>query len=88
MHEPSATANPLAGRVRRRPEEQGIALLVVLLLSMILIPFASEFAWQIQLEAKTAINVTDQLLLDNAIDAQREVILAQVEYDATTPMAT
>ncbi|MDJ0973978.1 MAG: type II secretion system protein GspK [Planctomycetota bacterium] len=75
-------AHALVGRVRRSEGEQGIALLVVLLLSLILIPFAGEFAWQIQLEAKTSINVTDQLLLDNAIDAQREVVLAQIEYES------
>ncbi len=69
-------------KVIRRKGEEGIALLTVLLLSMILIPFASEFAYQINLESKTAQNVTDQLLLDNAIDAQREVILAQIEYES------
>lgn len=77
-----APRHALAGRVHRPEGEQGIALLVVLLLSLILIPFAGEFAWQIQLEAKTSINVTDQLLLDNAIDAQREVVLAQIEYES------
>ncbi len=82
LPESNAASHPLQGRIVRREGERGIALLVVLLLSMILIPFASEFAWQIQLEAKTSINVTDQLLLDNAIDAQREIVLAQIEYES------
>ena len=66
----------------QRPQsERGAALLVVLLLSMILVPFASEFAFQIQLEAKTAQNVIDQLAIDNALLGQYEIVLARLRYD-------
>ena len=67
---------------RRRPEERGIALLIVMLLMLVLLPFAAEFSYQIQIESRTASNVSDQLKLDNAIDGQREIVLARIEYDA------
>ena len=67
---------------RPRPApERGIALLIVLLLSMVLIPFAAEFAFQIDMEAKTAANVTDQLMLDNAIEGQYQIMLARFRHD-------
>ena len=66
----------------RAAGERGIALLIVLLLSMVLIPFAAEFAFQIDMEAKTAHNVKDQLMLDNAIEGQYQVMLARFSHDA------
>ncbi len=66
---------------RHRPEERGIALLIVMLLMLVLLPFAAEFSYQIQIESRTASNVSDQLKLDNAIDGQREIVLARIEYD-------
>jgi type II secretory pathway component PulK len=68
--------------IRRRDGERGIALLLVLLLSLILVPFASEFALQVNLEATTAVNVADELKIENAIDGQYEIMLAQFRYDA------
>jgi type II secretory pathway component PulK len=53
----------------------------VFLLVLILIPFATEFAIQVSLESRTARNVTDQLLIENAIDGQFEVVLARLRYD-------
>ena len=73
---------PIGMQPPQRPQsERGAALLVVLLLSMILVPFASEFAFQIQLEAKTAQNVIDQLAIDNALLGQYEIVLARLRYD-------
>ena len=77
---PRAPRAPRA--VRQRPEERGIALLIVMLLMLVLLPFAAEFSYQIQIESRTASNVSDQLKLDNAIDGQREIVLARIEYDA------
>jgi len=64
-----------------RAEERGIALLVVIMLGAILIPFSAEFAYQINLEVLTANNVIDHLTIDNAIDSQFEVVRARLEYD-------
>jgi type II secretory pathway component PulK len=61
--------------------ERGIALLVVIMLGAILVPFAAEFAYQITLEAITADNVTDQLAIDNAIESQYQIVLARLRYD-------
>ena len=61
--------------------ERGIALLVVIMLGAILVPFSAEFAYQINLEVLTANNVIDHLTIDNAIDRQLEVVLARLEYD-------
>lgn len=61
--------------------ERGIALLVVIMLGAILVPFSAEFAYQINLEVLTANNVIDHLTIDNAIDSQLEVVLARLEYD-------
>jgi type II secretory pathway component PulK len=58
-----------------------MALLVVLLLTMIIVPFAAEFAYQISLETMTADNVTAQLKIDNAIESQYEAFLARLRYD-------
>jgi type II secretory pathway component PulK len=68
-------------RIHRRQGERGIALLLVLLLSLILVPFASEFTMQVNLEATTAVNVSDELKIENAIDGQYEVMLAQFRFD-------
>jgi type II secretory pathway component PulK len=65
-----------------RSGERGLALLLVLLLSLILLPFAVEFAYQVDLESRTALNVTDQLKIENAIDGQFEIMLARLRYDA------
>ena len=61
--------------------EQGFALLLVLILSLVLLPFAVEFSMQVSLETRTAINVTDQLKIENAIDGQYEIMLAHLRYD-------
>ncbi len=66
----------------RRPEERGFALLLVLLLSLILLPFAVEFAMQVKLESQTAVNVTSELQIENEIDGQYEIMLARLRYDA------
>lgn len=63
------------------PSERGFALLLVLLLSLVLLPFAVEFSMQVRLETQTAINVTDQLKIENAIDGQYEIMLAHLRYD-------
>jgi type II secretory pathway component PulK len=76
------TTPPHLRAPRTRPGERGIALLMVLLLSMILFPFAVQFALQVSLEARTAQNVTDQLLIENAIDGQLEIVLSRLGYDA------
>ena len=73
--------NPSSPYRPRAQAERGIALLIVLLLSMVLIPFAAEFAFQIDMEAKTAHNVTDQLMLDNAIEGQYQIMLARFRHD-------
>lgn len=78
---PTAPADRAA--VPPRPSaERGIALLVVLLLTLIIVPFAAEFAYKISLEAMTAENVTAQLAIDNAIAGQYEVFLARLGHDA------
>ena len=64
-----------------RPHQTGIALLVVLMLGAIIIPFAAEFAYQISIESITASNVTDQLALDNALESQYQIVLARLAYD-------
>jgi type II secretory pathway component PulK len=64
-------------------QPRGMALLLVLILSAILMPFALEFSMQVHLETRTAINVTDQLKIDNEIDGQYEIMLARLRYDAT-----
>lgn len=69
-------------RTLRRASEGGFALLLVMLLLLILAPFAYEFSMQVQLEAKTAQNVTDQLMIANELDGQYEIMLARLRYDA------
>jgi len=84
MHHPQLLRLPrpyVPHQPRQRPEERGIALMIVILLMLVLLPFAAEFSYQIQIESRTASNVSDQLKLDNAIDGQREIILARIEYD-------
>lgn len=61
--------------------QAGIALLVVMMLGAIIIPFAAEFAYQISIESITASNVTDQLALDNALESQYQIVLARLAYD-------
>ncbi len=61
--------------------ERGFALLLVIILSLVLLPFAVEFSMQVSLETRTAINVTDQLKVENAIDGQYEIMLAHLRYD-------
>ncbi|MDJ0522802.1 MAG: type II secretion system protein GspK [Planctomycetota bacterium] len=63
--------------------QAGIALLVVMMLGAIIIPFAAEFAYQISIESITASNVTDQLALDNALESQCQIVLARLSYDGT-----
>ena len=53
-----------------------------MILSLVLMPFAVEFSMQVQLETRTALNVTDQLKIDNEIDGQYEIMLAHLRYDA------
>jgi len=65
----------------RARRQTGIALLVVLMLGAIIIPFAAEFAYQISIESITASNVTDQLALDNALESQYQIVLARLAYD-------
>ena len=62
-------------------KQSGIALLVVMMLAAIIIPFAAEFAYQIALEYTTAFNVSDQLAIDNAIESQYQIVLARLEHD-------
>jgi type II secretory pathway component PulK len=65
-----------------RPDpERGFALMLVLLLSLILLPFAASFTNQVQYEAKTALNVSEQLVIENAIDGQFEIMLARLRFD-------
>jgi type II secretory pathway component PulK len=64
-----------------RRRASGIALLVVIMLGAILVPFAAEFAYQITLEAITANNVADQLAIDNAIESQYQIVLARLRHD-------
>lgn len=59
-----------------------MALLIVLLLVLILAPFAEHYARQVGLEVRTARNVVDQLAIENAIDGQFELVLARLEHDA------
>ncbi|MFM8980872.1 MAG: hypothetical protein ACKOSS_10500 [Planctomycetia bacterium] len=73
----------MAAAARRRDGERGIALLIVLLLVLIIAPFAEHYARQVGLEARTARNVVDQLAIENAIDGQFELVLARLEQDAT-----
>ena len=62
-------------------KQTGIALLVVMMLAAIIIPFAAEFAYQIALEYTTAFNVSDQLAIDNAIESQYQIVLARLQHD-------
>ena len=66
----------------RSAREGGFALLLVLLLSLILLPFAVEFAMQVRLESQTAVNVTSELQIENEIDGQYEIMLARLRYDS------
>ena len=61
--------------------ERGIALLVVLLLASVLLPFIVHFALQIDMESQTALNVKEQLAIDNAIEGQYQIVLSRLEHD-------
>lgn len=76
--------SPAAPQAARRTRQRGIALLVVIMLGAILVPFAAEFAYQITLEAITANNVIDQLAIDNAIESQYQIVLSRLRHDAST----
>lgn len=65
-----------------RAGERGIALMIVMLLAIVLIPFAAEFAYQIDFESRMSQNVTHQVIIDKAIDGQREIVLANLEFDS------
>jgi type II secretory pathway component PulK len=69
------------GQAPTRSGERGIALLIVLILLLILVPFAGEFSRQVMLEVRTAQNVADQLMLENALDGQFEILLARLKHD-------
>ena len=58
-----------------------MALMVVLLLTMVLVPFAAQFAYQINLEAITARNVKDELMIDLAIEGQYQIMLGRLRQD-------
>ena len=60
-----------------------MALLIVMLLLLVLAPFASEFGGQVAFEVRTARNVADQLAIQNAIDGMAEIVQARLKYDAT-----
>ncbi len=64
-------------------DQSGIALLVVMMLGAIIIPFAAEFAYQISIESITASNVTDQLAIDNSLESQYQIVLARLAHDGT-----
>jgi type II secretory pathway component PulK len=70
------------GPPRFRQSERGIALLIVMLMAAVLIPFASEFAFQIDVESRTALNVKEQLAIDNAIEGQYQILVTRIEHDA------
>ena len=61
--------------------ERGLALLVVLLLASVLLPFIVHFALQIDMESQTALNVKEQLAIDNAIEGQYQIMLSRFEHD-------
>ncbi len=65
----------------RPPHERGMALMVVLLLTMVLVPFAAQFAYQINLEAITARNVKDELMIDLAVEGQYQIMLGRLRHD-------
>lgn len=73
--------SPVTRTPARPPHQAGIALLVVIMLGAILVPFAAEFAYQITLEAITANNVADQLAIDNGIESQYQIVLARLHHD-------
>ncbi len=66
---------------RARDGEGGIALLIVMILVLILAPFAEHYARQVGLEVRTARNVADQLAIENALDGQFELVLARLGHD-------
>ena len=79
---PASAPPPRSAPRSRREGERGLALLLVLILLLILAPFAENFSRQVMLEVKTAQNVADQLMIENAIDGQFEIVLARLKYDA------
>lgn len=65
-----------------RDGERGIALLIVMMLLLILIPFSVELSWQVELEKRLAGNLMDSLAIENAIDGHAELVLSHLQYDA------
>ena len=87
MNEPTPTndAPPPADTPNRpvaKEGERGIALLIVLLLVMILLPFTIDMQYMVSTEATAASNIVDQLRIENALDGQFELVLAQLRHDA------
>lgn len=76
---PSARPETAAPAGRRR--ERGFALLLVLMMTSISIIVVSELAYQNSLELLSASNVSDQGLIEYAIDGQFELALAHLVYD-------
>ena len=66
---------------RRRGGERGFALLLVLLMTTIAIIVVAELAYQAGLEILAANNVSDQGLIEYAIDGQFEIALANLKLD-------
>lgn len=52
-----------------------------MLLVAVLVPFAAEFSYQVDMESQTALNVKEQLAIDNAIEGQYQIVLTRIEYD-------
>lgn len=75
---PRAPARPTA---RRQGDERGFALLLVLLMTTIAIIVVAELAYQAGLEILAANNVSDQGLIEYAIDGQFEIALANLKLD-------
>ena len=69
------------GEARPRVRERGFAMLLVLLMTTICIIVVSELAYQNSLELLAASNVSDQGLIEYAIDGQFELALAHLVYD-------
>jgi len=66
---------------RPRARQRGFAMLLVLLMTTICIIVVSELAYQNSLELLAASNVSDQGLIEYAIDGQFELALSHLLYD-------
>ena len=78
---PPGAPRPEARPIRSRSRERGFAMLLVLMMSTITIVIVSELAYQNSLELLSASNVSDQGLIEYAIDGQFELALAHLVYD-------